>query len=309
MPIPLPELLSLLQCPRTGQRLTHHDGELISAGGERYPLVDGKPILVRYIKPLHVTPPDQSHVSQNVPSFMLSPEYGPQARALHLGSGNVPCDDPRVVSLDTLPNQNVDVVAEAEMLPFRTGVFDFVASGAVFEHLYDPLAAVREVKRVLKEGGRFYIDTAFMQTYHGFPSHFFNMTPQAVETFIVADFILEASLVPDRATVLHSIFSLTDRFLEHLPEAQQLRLKSMPLGEVLDELRANDFRASHLLQGLSEYAHRAMAASFVVVGRKPVGYDRPRTSEDPPLDAAIRRGYYAARNLVLLRHHEIGLYK
>ena len=86
--------------------------------------------------------------------------------------------------MDFLPCPNVDIVCEAESLPFRSASIDLVESGAVFEHLHDPWAATAEVKRVLKPGGIFLIDTAFMQGYHGFPGHYNNMTPQAVETHL-----------------------------------------------------------------------------------------------------------------------------
>lgn len=50
------------------------------------------------------------------------------------------------------------VQTSAEELPFEDGTFDLVHSNHVFEHLADPLAAAREVFRVLKPGGRVFIE-------------------------------------------------------------------------------------------------------------------------------------------------------
>lgn len=50
------------------------------------------------------------------------------------------------------------VQSSAEELPFEDGTFDLVHSNHVFEHLADPLAAAREVFRVLKPGGRVFIE-------------------------------------------------------------------------------------------------------------------------------------------------------
>jgi SAM-dependent methyltransferase len=47
------------------------------------------------------------------------------------------------------------VAAEAGRLPFRAGSLDAVIANSTLEHLADPGAAVREVARVLRTGGRF----------------------------------------------------------------------------------------------------------------------------------------------------------
>ena len=120
-------LLPILRCPRThgGLRLAH--GKLISEAGEEYPIVNGKPILVRSLQPHHLSPPPAAHISQNQKRYLVEERCctSPQ-RCLHLGSGNVPCTDARVVSFDVLPCENVDVVGEAEEFPFVDDAFDLV---------------------------------------------------------------------------------------------------------------------------------------------------------------------------------------
>jgi SAM-dependent methyltransferase len=48
--------------------------------------------------------------------------------------------------------------AEAEALPYDDGAFDFVYCGQVLEHVRDPLAALREIRRVLRDGGVAVVD-------------------------------------------------------------------------------------------------------------------------------------------------------
>jgi SAM-dependent methyltransferase len=233
---------------------------------------------------------------------------------LHLGSGNVPCSDQRVVSFDVLPCENVDIVGEAEELPFQDEVFDLVDSGAVFEHLRDPLRAIKEVKRVTAPGGRYLIDTAFLQSYHSFPAHYFNMTPLAAESFLVDDFVLEDSHVPGSATPLHTFLDLSERFLGALPKEKRLEVERLPLRDLLEVLKNNALFREHLLEEFSEYSKRSLAASFVIAARKPVEWNEaqllwgrePAIAEESQL---TRRKHYELRMTVILRHHEVHLYE
>ncbi|RDJ25393.1 class I SAM-dependent methyltransferase [Bosea caraganae] len=254
---------------------------------------------------MHVTPPDQSHVSQNIARFDVPEQYRPDALVINLGSGNVPAPDPRALSIDVLPNSNVDLVAEAEHLPLVGGSADLICSGAVFEHVYDPMAAVAEVRRVLKEGGEFYIDTAFLQGYHGYPSHFFNMTIQAAETHLVDDFILLESTIPTPGSPLEAVSTITRRFLEAIPAADAKRLRAMSLSDALDEIERDRSGPNKLFKAMSPFDQRALAASVLVRGKKPASYSALRGE----LSSHIRREYYATRQTVYLRHHQALLYR
>lgn len=128
--------MHLLRCPRTGAPLKLSKGKLLSETGETYPIINGKPILVKRISELHITPPPNSMVSQNIRQYELNTDVAKQPGwKLHIVSGNVPCSDSNVISIDILPNENADLVAEAEALPFADDSIVFAESGAVFEHL------------------------------------------------------------------------------------------------------------------------------------------------------------------------------
>jgi hypothetical protein len=110
--------LSILRCPATGGTLRLEGESLVSESGLRFPIVTGKPILVLRPTALNLDPPPRDKVSQTIEEFRIPTQYDASVRfALHLGAGNVFCRDPRVVSCDLLPNDNVDVVADAELLP------------------------------------------------------------------------------------------------------------------------------------------------------------------------------------------------
>jgi len=57
--------------------------------------------------------------------------------------------------------------ADGQALPFRSGVFDWVFSHAVIEHVADAPKYLRECARVLRPGGRMYLSTAPYLSFAG----------------------------------------------------------------------------------------------------------------------------------------------
>lgn len=288
--------LPLLRCPRTGAPLSL-DGETVrAASGETYPVVHGKPVLVRRIERLNVEPPPGELVSRNLAEFQ-PPEAAADARLVHLGCGDVGSGDARVLSIDVLPLPAADIVAEAEALPLADACVDHLTSGATFEHVHDPVTAGAEVRRVLRPGGGFYIDTAFLQTYHGFPSHYFNMTAQAAETCLVGDLdVVHAGASPSGSPAV-ALGDFVQRLLASLPEATAARLRGLTLETLLRELEPERYAAGPITASLSEHTRRAMAAAVVVIARKPPEYA-------PFEDETVRRAFYTARTGIIQHHHD-----
>jgi SAM-dependent methyltransferase/uncharacterized protein YbaR (Trm112 family) len=81
-----------------------------------------------------------------------------------------------LVNINVGPYPNVEVVADAHLLPYADNSVDAIFCEAVLEHLSDPVQAVREMFRVLKPDGDVFAVTPFMQAYHGYPHHYQNFT-------------------------------------------------------------------------------------------------------------------------------------
>ena len=53
--------------------------------------------------------------------------------------------------------KNVNLVCNGDQLPFKDGTVDFVFSSHVIEHFYDPISALLEWNRVVKDGGYIFL--------------------------------------------------------------------------------------------------------------------------------------------------------
>jgi ubiquinone/menaquinone biosynthesis C-methylase UbiE len=74
------------------------------------------------------------------------------------------------------------VVGDIENLPFAFESFDIVSANMVVEHLEKPFAALREVHRILRPGGRFIYHTPNSRFYMTFVA---SLLPQAVKNRII----------------------------------------------------------------------------------------------------------------------------
>ena len=86
-----------------------------------------------------------------------------------------------IVNLDVADYPTTDVLAIGEVLPFKSNVFDAVLSLAVIEHIKNPVKYVEELYRCLKPGGIVLAVVPFLQPFHGYPNHFYNMTSNGLK--------------------------------------------------------------------------------------------------------------------------------
>lgn len=70
-------------------------------------------------------------------------------------------------------NSNLDIVSDISAIPAPDASFDVILCTEVFEHLPDPIAAIKEFSRLLKPGGRVIITAPFCSLTHFAPYHFY----------------------------------------------------------------------------------------------------------------------------------------
>lgn len=84
------------------------------------------------------------------------------------------------VNLDILPFPGVDLLADAEQLPFADNLFQRVECDAVLEHVRHPRRVMREIERVLQPGGFAHIVTPFCHPFHEYPRDYRRFTPDGL---------------------------------------------------------------------------------------------------------------------------------
>lgn len=71
-------------------------------------------------------------------------------------------------------NSRVDIVSDITKIPSPDGSFDVVLCTEVFEHLPEPILAIREFRRLLKEGGLLILTAPFCSLTHFAPYHYYS---------------------------------------------------------------------------------------------------------------------------------------
>ncbi|HEY4503491.1 MAG TPA: class I SAM-dependent methyltransferase [Candidatus Paceibacterota bacterium] len=90
---------------------------------------------------------------------------------IDIGSGPERLGD-RFLNIDVYPFPEVDIVADAESLPFGDDSIDAIVSESMLEHVPHPLRVTHEMLRVLKKGGVIYVSAPFIHPYHASPDDF-----------------------------------------------------------------------------------------------------------------------------------------
>jgi SAM-dependent methyltransferase/uncharacterized protein YbaR (Trm112 family) len=108
------------------------------------------------------------------------------------------------LDLDLLPG--VSVVGNGEDLPFLDETFDLIISQAVLEHVKRPDNIVQEIHRVLKKGGYVYMESPFLQEYHGVPLDFQRYTLTGLENLLARFEKIESGVCAGPSAAFARIF-------------------------------------------------------------------------------------------------------
>ena len=109
-------------------------------------------------------------------------------KVLDIGGGLGPyreqIDASRYFSMEINPSLRPHIVGSASELPVRTNAIDSALCNEVLEHLPEPVAAVREIYRALRPGGRAYVTVPFLWCLHYEPHDYYRFTGHALRRML-----------------------------------------------------------------------------------------------------------------------------
>lgn len=90
----------------------------------------------------------------------------------------------KYVGVDMQPGRGVDVVADANNLPYSPASFDLVMCLETLEHAREPWQVASEIKRVVKKNGAVILSSQQNFPLHMHPSDYFRYTPYGLASLV-----------------------------------------------------------------------------------------------------------------------------
>lgn len=170
-----------------------------------------------------------------LPAFEAALQAEPAGRYLDLGCGMRDRVFENCLYLEVYPSLTADIIVDAnEPYPIQDRSLDGIGCFAVLEHCRRPWEIVSEISRMLKPGGRVWIDWPFLQPVHGYPSHFFNATRQGLRTiFEDAGFAVTAVDTLAHQGPDATIAWVLGELLRRMPETARANVEGMRVKDLL----------------------------------------------------------------------------
>ena len=279
-------LMPLLACPTCRGRLGR-GGDGLRCGGcdRRYPIIEGRPVFLPGPGEMPKVMPPEKLSNQLEPDVIAMLESLP-GWSLNIGAGGTVRPLGRCVELEYSIFRNTDVASDAHALPFANATFDAVVSCATFEHLAEPHRVADEIYRVLKPGGRVFVETAFIQPLHEAPHHYFNATEFGVRRWFAA-FESPEIAIPHYFQPANAVAWIACNLLISVDESRGAeargRIAAMTLGQWAEMWDRPALRGSpefQLLEDLPDSIKARISAGFQIRATKPLS--NPMAQEAVP---------------------------
>lgn len=196
---------------------------------------------------------------------------------LDCGAGNRSTYYENVVNLEIAALASTDVRGVAEMLPFVDNSFDAVVALSILEHVKDPFRCAAEIQRVLKPGGELICCASFLQPYHGYPNHYYNMTHQGLRNLFAATIEIDRIDVYDSVRPLWSLAWIINSWADGLTDTCRDDFLNMRLQDFLSSPAV--FLSAPFVTELSPTKNLELASACALFGKKRAGKDEKLSAQ------------------------------
>jgi SAM-dependent methyltransferase len=165
------------------------------------------------------------------------------ARVLDVGCGDRPYGElfPNAVGFDVPDNPHADLHGSLESIPVEDASFELVLCLQVLEHVPDPGAAVRELRRVVRPGGSVLLSTHGVYPFHPNPDDLWRWTQQGLERLLLTNAEWTSVTVRPGAGTAATLAMLNGHLIDLLAKRMHVRALAIPvvalgnaIGEALD---------------------------------------------------------------------------
>jgi SAM-dependent methyltransferase len=167
-------------------------------------------------------------------------------RVLDAGCGDRPYEQlfrsaREIVGFDVPGNPHADLHGSIDAIPVEDASFDLVLCVQVLEHVPDPAAAVRELRRVAKPGARVLLSTHGIYPFHPNPDDLWRWTHQGLERLFLTNAEWASVTVSPGAGTTATVAMLVAHVADLLAKRAHVRPAAVPfvwmlnaLGETID---------------------------------------------------------------------------
>lgn len=184
-------------------------------------------------------------------------------RVLDVGAGDRPYRElfPEAVAFDVPENPHADLHGTIDAIPVDDASFDVALCLQVLEHVPDPAAAVRELRRVVRPGGRVLLSTHGIYPFHPNPDDLWRWTHQGLERLFLTNAEWTSVTVRPGAGTAATIGMLVAHGIDLLCKRAHVRALAAPF---VAALNASGEALDHAVPVLASTAPGTLHANYHV---------------------------------------------